>query len=347
VSCPRAATGPVSGLQGYGAAWSPDGTRFAYVDTTNSVVVKAPSAPERTILVLKKGQPVAYPMWSPDGSRIAILAFPPNRAIVLDAETGKTLGAWRIPQAAVSLPYPMAPLYHMAWSPDGTKVLIAWESVGVLDTETGAYTTISPSHAMAEWAPDGKGVFYLTLAGASGLSHRGLGSLFYRALDSASPTRLTSSAKIAASGYRINPPTVGLMDLSPDGKSMAFGLGATQGHRSIVAIVPIGSADTLDLSAPTYRIATGHESVFAVSWSPTGDRLAVELATNTGLTVESLALATGTWRSLDSMTIADVSELESVNWSSRSAGRPSPSDPERGWRRRACLPSPSTCPYGS
>ena len=308
-------SGPVVALKGFGATWSPDGSKFAYVDRSNDLVVGTP-ADHRTLLPSKKSTyVVSYPMWSPDGSKIAVLAFPPNRAIVVDATTGQRVGEWKVPQSVAALPYPTAPLYHMAWSPDGTKLLFAWESVGVLDTTSGVYTQIAPTQAMADWSPDGKGVFYLSILGADNPAKRGLGGLHYRALDSSTATQLTSASAIAAAGYGLNALNGGLMDLSPDGTQMALVLGSKAGDGSYLVTVPVESASSLDLTKPTARVPTSPDPAFSISWSPDGTQLAVETLTQNGVDIKSLTLASESWRTMDSMTVTDISELESMAWS--------------------------------
>lgn len=105
-------------------------------------------------------QPLLSPSWSPDGSRLAFVAFTDTGSIVrvLELATGKpsTIASFKGVNAAPS------------WSPDGTKLAYSTSRNGspdvyLYDFNTQQHQRISKHYAIdtePAWSPDGRGLLF-------------------------------------------------------------------------------------------------------------------------------------------------------------------------------------------
>lgn len=148
------------------AAWSPDGTRIAYVSFENKkpvIFVQSLASGSRRVLANFKGSNSA-PTWSPDGTRLAIVLTRDNSSqIYLIKADGS--GVMRLTQGGNIDTEP-------AWSPDGKSLLFTSDRGGSPQiyrmsasggdikrvTFDGNYN-VSPS-----WSPDGKRFAYIRRA---------------------------------------------------------------------------------------------------------------------------------------------------------------------------------------
>lgn len=97
-------------------AWSPDGKMIA---SSSDTVLKVVNAEDLHVLNTVEGLNTAAtaPVWSPDGSRLAI----PN---------GTQVDVWQQPwdsntaRIQFSLTYPSGYIYALTWSPDGSKIVV-------------------------------------------------------------------------------------------------------------------------------------------------------------------------------------------------------------------------------
>jgi len=135
------------------AAWSPDGSRLAFMSLEgcvrcSKVYVVAPDGTART-MISDQGR---RPAWSPDGSRIA-LAGSPMRIVDLDAGSSVTY---------VNGSYP-------AWSPNGH--LVAYDGqpgLRVLDTAGKSDRLVTKKlSAVPTWSPDGRRIAAATTTNES------------------------------------------------------------------------------------------------------------------------------------------------------------------------------------
>jgi Tol biopolymer transport system component len=137
------------------AAWSPDGSRLAFVSLEGcfrctKVYVVMPDGTGRTPI----SDPGRRPAWSPDGSRIA-LAGSPIRIVDLDAGSSVTYVNGSFP----------------AWSPNGRLVAYDGRSgLRVLDTAGKGDRLVSTKLGAAPaWSPDGRRIAATTADGSLGI----------------------------------------------------------------------------------------------------------------------------------------------------------------------------------
>jgi len=190
IACAAAAAFAIAlaGLHAWGdnetPAWSPDGNRLAFA-TTRYAEGNAEIGPSGAVIEhyvyedaiyvcdLTATEPQAKrlaegvgPTWSPDGTTIAYTKFAPGgRELWLADTTGG-----RAPRRFGTEKFPAL----VAWSPDGSKLLLASPAkfdfpgvpgtydglrASVGDTATGAIRVIGPEHFSSNggaWSPDGK-----------------------------------------------------------------------------------------------------------------------------------------------------------------------------------------------
>ena len=109
---------PLGRLQGRQPAWSPDGSRIAFVDERYRLVV-ADADGTRTRVLTSRQRPVASPAWSPDGSRIAFKRFTLRRA------AGDVVVANADGSHVVRLTRTFHDDAQPSWSPDGSRIAFA------------------------------------------------------------------------------------------------------------------------------------------------------------------------------------------------------------------------------
>jgi hypothetical protein len=295
----------VPGLPASGAAWSPAGTRLAFVDAAHPeilyVLVRTGASPP--VYGVGEGERlVPWPAWAPDGIRAAVLIrrdgepAPPASLAVIAIPASQLLSRTDLPAETVRLPGRTKPLNAFHWSADGQQILVAWENAVVLDTRDGKITPITPGFAIAEWASDSEAVLYFTAEGAS------LGGFYRQSLDGSPAVELASREQVAASGLRPMVDSYGLMHLSPDRKRLAAAFGTEQPGISAVRIydVAVCTSDFTqpcpDLSAATAIYSTAGV-IGALEWAPDGTALAAIAVLPEGAVLQVLDLGTGLWRS--------------------------------------------------
>ena len=146
-------------------AWSPDGTRLAYLswreeDEDAVVVVATVDGAERIrVSGTVTGVTGLPPTWSPDGARLAFLSagdLTPGSAIYIAWADGS--GVER------SIPLPEFVVTDLKWSPAGDELLLLGapaggeEGVYRLSVENGEVERSMGRVGAADWSPDGEAV---------------------------------------------------------------------------------------------------------------------------------------------------------------------------------------------
>jgi WD40 repeat protein len=251
-------------FQAYCAAWSPDGTWFSCF-TGSSLKVMNLKGENRTIFTTRERLKGCQPAWSPDGEHIAFLSWDSGRneffLNVIDVAHSKPKAHYRLPRGTLS-PYFTAPLYKFRWSPDGRKILIAWENVIVVDLRNGKVQTISEKQAAAEWTPAGDAVYYLPFLDAYTVNRKWEG-LFKRKLDAKRPITLADATRLSALG--LNMPkgmNFGLLAISPSGQMLAI---AARSSKTTSTLRIFKTHPEVDLDQPLAAFDT--DLVTALDWA--------------------------------------------------------------------------------
>ena len=306
---------------GLGAAWSPDGTGFAFIDHQLALKFRDRAGQET---VLFQGDPNEQlypwqPAWSPDGKQIAVLTVVPGAAAPLkmsialvDVSARKVQSRFAIPRGVTNIPSYSTPPNKFRWSADGRKILLSWESAAVLDTKTGAFELLPGGPILAEWAPAGDSVYYLDVINRGQPPGPALAGLYRTKLGSGMPpAKLLGPQELAALGLTVSGKIVlGAMTLSPGGTKLAVGLGSGAGGAGKLLVYALGAPpDGLVPDKPLATFQT-EELIAAIEWAPDETQLAVVAVAKDGVKIRAVNLATGVWRTLATLGPLDLNGRE-------------------------------------
>ncbi len=298
-------------VQTPGGVWSPDGVWIAHV-TQQGQGLKLVNlqGQEETILETFDWEPIyAWPVWSPDGRRIAVITVQwceigsrISSIVIIDVAEGRVLrrhwpydfweaGGTELGPTNITLPR------HIRWSPDGRKILVSWDKVVVIDVVTGDAEEISPVPVLAEWAPDSDAVYYFEIEAFDKPRDQTLGEFFVKRLGAVSSIKLIDRERLTALGLTAQRPVLALMTLSPSGSRLAVAAGSTDGSSSNVHVYDLMEDETVAFAMPSQSFETS-SLIAALEWAPDESSLAAAVVAEEGLNIDVLNLAEGDWTTL-------------------------------------------------
>jgi WD40-like Beta Propeller Repeat len=282
---------------------APDGTRVAYLVAEESkpfVLYVADRQRRREVLHAPR---LAYPFWSPDGKRLAVLARDETmfELVILDARTARVLSRQALP---TTIERGLRDGVKYRWSPDQHKILLGGsQRSAVVDLRSGKLTQLSDPFVRAEWAPDAKGLYYMTIRG----------DLFLYDLGTNSATRLLERrGHLAAAGLpeaersaTPGPPVV--IALSPNARWLAL----CWNGESISLLDIYDTTAPVVSTKPHRRTRLDDILVTDVQWAPTGASLVASriFPKEDSLRLSLFDLATGAWRDIASLVSRDEFHL--------------------------------------
>ncbi len=226
-------------------AWNPDGSWLASAGKDGTVRLFDSSG--RAGPVLKAADDdIRALAWSPDGS---VLAF----ASGLGWVTFRNISE----RTEVTVQLRQDPVESIDWSPDGDRIVVAtWD--GLLQTRRadGAPEVTLSRHALTAWHSRSR-------PGSSQLATAWAGACAPDTGRQTNGLQFWESSGAPCSEFEQCPRFVTCLDFAPDGNSLLFSNGYTNDFW------------IRDVASGTDRTISGHTGgVWAVDWSPTGDRFA-------------------------------------------------------------------------
>jgi hypothetical protein len=245
---------------------APDGKRVAYrvAEESKPAVLYVADRQQRSAVLRAAG--LVYPFWSPDGKRLAVLARSDStfELVILDTDTKRVLSRHALPikdeeEARDGMKY--------RWSPDQQKILLGVRQRStVVDVKSGSVTHLSERFIRAEWAPDARHLYYMTLHG----------DLFLHDLGANSATRLLERRMhLAPTGLpEAGPGDAAVIALSPDGRWLASCRTSARGAPGAPDVESMSLLDIYDTRAsfvsmtPRRRARLDGVRVTDVQWAP-------------------------------------------------------------------------------
>ena len=246
-------------------AWSPDGTKIAFVSNRdgNSEIYVMNADGTNPVQLTRNGGHVQNPAWSPDGTKIAFESLnrfpgiPDSRGLyVMNADGTGLVG---IPGQAGDFGG------GLAWSPDGIKIAFAFFDDGDYEiyvmnadgTNRVRLTQSAGSDVSPAWSPDGTKIAFESDRDSNfHSSQQYVAEIYVMDANGDNPVRLTRN-----SGFR--------PAWSPDGTKIAFN--SSQFGPVAVGGLYVMNADGTGLVGLTQSEGGGR----GPAWSPDGTKIAV------------------------------------------------------------------------
>jgi WD40-like Beta Propeller Repeat len=271
---------------------APDGKRVAYLVAEESkpfVLYVADRQQRREVL---RAPRLAYPFWSPDGKRLAVLKLDDTtfELVILDAGTARVLSRRALPTTDEP---GLRDGIKYRWSPDQHQILLGGsQRSAVVDLRSGKLTQLSDPFVRAEWAPDAKGLYYMT----------NRGDLFLYDLGTNSATRLLErQGHLAAAGLpeaerSATPGVRAVIALSPDARWLAL----CWNGKSISLLDVYDTKAPFISTKPHRRTRLDDVPITDVQWAPTGASVVASriFAKEDAVRLSLFDLGTGAWKDI-------------------------------------------------
>lgn len=216
-----------------------------------------------------------YPVWSPDGGRIAFVGepieSPMNRHIPSELLDSLVLYSMDHDGSDLQEVTSGVALYPPSWSPDGQWIAFVVREAGqrfvyIVKPNGTDLTRISEAFSEPSWSPDGHSIALLAPDGEGG------GALYKFSVNGLVATMIANVANDIDDPFTFWTDTV---SWSPDGSRIAFTSSDPDDRCDFVCIVPIEDSPAAGLLP--LRIKSRYVSVIP-AWSPDGSKLAIRLS---------------------------------------------------------------------
>ena len=279
-------------------SWSPDGKRVAFLQSDSTglrtLFVRTIGGKEDTLYLNRLAvlPIVMWTTWSPQSNELGILSGANGQFsasaefVVIDVTNMSVRRRYPIPGSVLTPFGDIGSGDKVRWSPDGSALLISDQKSLFLDLADGRTEVIDTALIVAEWMPDGKGIYYLNINDQSAPRSRPGAELYRRLRGSMFPSLITDSTSISRAGIRLLPSlTPGSFELSPSGRRLALTAGVDSMDFAI-HVYDFVAGEPLDITKPAVTLRPANFPL-RMEWSPDEKQIAIlAFATGRGLTVE-------------------------------------------------------------
>ena len=284
-------TQKITSAKNSGAVWQPNGDWFAFItnDGMEAKIAKL-NGEEKTLLETYIWDPLyQWPAWSPNGDKVAFivvrwcgLGSKISSIIIFDMKYENEIvqhgkyDFWDA-NATEQGPGKFSNPTRIKWSPDGKKILIAWDETVVIDIKTGKSYTITPGRSIAEWSPNSESILYFK--------------------NNSSVLNVAKYKDIEGSLINVD---LGLVEdmiptsltLSPSASLMEMTLSSEEKNHIHTHIFEINDQGIINQNNNGVKFTIAGDLV-ALNWSPDEKGLSIVRDENSQITLETLELKTG------------------------------------------------------